>query len=118
MNIQLIDNVINKSDIQKLAEEFYEEMIKGVVDLEGEVIALGGEMHADAEELLLKQGSRQQDLWGFNLLLDKTFDDAIEYQSFINIRPRDGNRTHEIENVDIRRKVKEVIKKRVAWSDE
>ncbi len=57
MGILLILDSISREELIDLAKEDYEELIKGVVDLKREVIALGGEMHSDAEALLLQDGS-------------------------------------------------------------
>ncbi|MFA6551791.1 MAG: DUF5674 family protein, partial [Patescibacteria group bacterium] len=85
------------------------DMVKIVVDIKREVMAIGGEMHADAESLLLQDGSKQDDLWGANLYPDLPADEWIEYKSLINIRPRAGNRLMEIENEEIKEKIKKII---------
>jgi len=74
---------------------------------------LGGEMHADAEEILLKDGSKQADLWGFNILLDKAKDECLMYESFINIRPRDNNKDLDVKDPKVRGEMKRIIFKRV-----
>lgn len=109
MEIKIVKNKISRDEIKRLAEESYGEMVKAVVDVERKVLAVGGEMHVDGEEILLKDGSRQADLWGINLFPERKGDDFIEYESLINIRPRDGNRSMEIEDKDIRNRIKEVI---------
>lgn len=113
MDIRIINDSISRIDLNQLAQEFYEDLIKGVVDIQREIIALGGEMHADAEEVLLENGSNQSDLWGFNILLDTDKDDSLIYESLINIRPRDNNKDLEVKDPDIRNKMKEIIFKRV-----
>lgn len=84
-------------------------MVKFVVDVEHGLVALGGEMHADAEALLLQQGSTQSGLWGGNLYPWNEPDQRIEYTSFINIRPMDENMGMEIGNADIRLAVQRLI---------
>jgi len=42
-------------------------MIKFVVDVEREIIVFGGELHSDAEEILVENGSDNRNLWGGNL---------------------------------------------------
>ena len=113
MNIRIINQTIAKKELLDLAKEYYEDLIKGVVDIKREVFALGGEMHADAEEVLLQNGSRQSDLWGFNILLDKSKDECLVYEAFINIRPRDNNKDLEVKNPDIREKMKRIIFEKV-----
>jgi len=73
------------------------------------LMAAGGEMHADCEQVLLDDGSNQENLWGANIYPDSVGDDFIEYQSLINIRPKTGNRGMNIEAGATREKVKQVI---------
>lgn len=84
-------------------------MVKAVVDVQRQIMALGGEMHADGERLLLDDGSRQEDLWGLNIFPDRSGDEFIEYTSLINIRPRQNNRSLEIQDAAIRIQVKDVV---------
>ena len=109
MSIRIITQPISKTELKDLAKEYYEDLIKGVVDIEREVVALGGEMHADAEEVLLNHGSQQTHLWGFNILLDKVKEECLIYESFINIRPRDNNKDLEVKNSEIQEKMKRII---------
>ncbi|HGY56951.1 MAG TPA: hypothetical protein ENK44_14680 [Caldithrix abyssi] len=83
-------------------------IIKIVVDISKKIIGADEEMHADIEEKLLEEGSKQQDLWGANLELT---DDGyrIEYTSFINIRPANGNRSMEVEDEALRAKIQSII---------
>ena len=113
MNIRIIKQSISKNELRDLAKEFYEDLIKGVVDIERKIIALGGEMHADAEEVLLKNGSKQSNLWGFNILLNKNKEECLIYESFINIRPRDNNRDLEVKSPEIREKMRQIIFEKV-----
>ncbi len=105
-----------KKTLCDLAVEGYGEMIKAVVDIGREVLAVGGELHADAEALLLNDGSKQEDLWGINIYPEKNKENHIEYTSFINIRPRDGNRSLEIKDEGLRRKIRSIVDKRVDWN--
>ncbi|MBU1089681.1 hypothetical protein KKF38_02725 [Patescibacteria group bacterium] len=94
-------------------------MIKFVADIERGVIAAGGEMHADAEALLLADGSEQEDLWGANFyLFEKDPQKKVEFISLINIRPREGNRKMEIESPEIREKVQILAEKLLFSSNE
>lgn len=109
MNIKIIKQKIAKPQWQKIAEETFGDMVKGVVDVHQKIIALGGELHADAEEALLEEGSRQCDLWGFNIFINREKEDRIEYTSLINIRPRDGNRDREVKSQALRDSIKKII---------
>lgn len=111
MNIKVINKKITESELRKIAEEFYGEMIKGVVDIEREVLAMGGEYHTDANAVILENGSEQKDVWGFNWYLDRSGKEKIEYISLINIRPVQGNRAMEVQNPVLRDRMKSVILK-------
>ncbi|MCK5076971.1 MAG: hypothetical protein KAR38_11380 [Calditrichia bacterium] len=113
MGIEIVRQSISREQLNDIAREYYEELIKGVVDIKREVVALGGEMHADSEEVLLKDGSKQSDLWGFNILLDKNKEECLMYESFINIRPRNNNKSLEVEDLKIREQMKQIIFERV-----
>lgn len=105
MDIRIIRDKISREELKELAKEFYVEMVKGVADIERGIIALGGEWHIDANEVLMQDGSEQQNLWGFNVYLDK----RIEYHSLINIRPLQNNRTLEVQDENIRKKMFDII---------
>lgn len=113
MGIEIVRQKISREQLVHIAKEYYDDLIKGVVDIQRKVVALGGEMHADSEEVLLEDGSIQSDLWGFNILLDKNKEECLLYESFINIRPRNSNRGLEVEDAEIREKMKEIIFERI-----
>lgn len=109
MKIQIIKEKISKAELSELAREFYIEMVKGVVDIEREILALGGEWHIDANQVLITDGSSQENLWGFNIYLDG----RIEHISLINIRPLQNNKTLEVEDPVIKEKMNVIIKRLV-----
>ena len=113
MKIKVIENEISLQEVIELAQEFYGTMIKGVVDIENEILALGGEYHMDANNVLIENGSKQPNVWGFNINFEKSGDDWIEYTSLINIRPAQGNRTMELADENLRNRIKEIINKKV-----
>lgn len=106
-DIIVVDHCIDPAELARLLPLFGD-MIKYVVDIERRLAAVGGELHADAEQLLLERGSRQADLWGANYYPGKGPDDCIEYTSLINIRPAQGNRAMLIADPLIRERVREV----------
>ena len=84
-------------------------MVKGVVDITKKIMALGGELHADEEAVLVEQGSEQKNLWGINLYPGKEGGDFIEFDSVINIRPSVGNRSRGVEDTGIQKKIIDII---------
>lgn len=108
--IQVIKEKISKDEIKKLVNEQYGNFVKAVVDIELKIMAIGGEMHADEEALLLEKGSKQENLWGINLYPNEPKEKWVEFDSMINIRPRQDNRSRDVEDTDIRKKIIEIAK--------
>lgn len=99
---------IEPSELRRLVDLFFEDMVKYVVDVSRGVVAVGGEMHADAEEALLEDGSRQPNLWGANYYPGRGREECIEYTALINIRPAQDNRSMEIRGPAIRERVRDL----------
>lgn len=106
--VVLRDERISPDVLKQLVTRFFEDMVKFVVDVERGLAAVGGELHADAEAILLEEGSLQEDLWGANYYPDMDEDDCIEYTSLINIRPSQGNRSTLVEDADTRARVRDI----------
>ena len=104
---------ISRGDLVKESTHFIDdEAIKGVVDVEKEILAVDSPMHYDCEQLLLENGSNQQNLWGINLYLDSdNIDDLIEFDSMINVRPAQGNRSRGVDDPEIQAKIKDIVAK-------
>lgn len=90
--MQIVNEKNSRADLAKISEHYFDDMTKGVVDVEKELVAIDAELHADLAALLLENGSRQEQLWGINLYPDENGEDFIEFDSLINIRPRQNNR--------------------------
>lgn len=109
MQIKIIRDKISKEELLKLAQERYGDMVKAVIDIKLKIMAIGGEMHADEEAILLQEGSVQADLWGINLYPEQNGDDFIEFDSMINVRPNQENKTRGVDNEGIREEIKKVV---------
>lgn len=115
MPLRLVEQTIALTDLRELAKERFGDLVKAVVDIENESMAVGCELHVDAEQLLLERGSRQQNLWGINLY-PEAFDDTerfVEFDSMINLRPGQGNRSRGVEDSAIREKILEIVRQKV-----
>ena len=112
--MKLVREKISIDELRELAKEDYVNMIKAVVDIEREIMAVGGELHADEEMLLLDEGSNQKDLWGINIEFDKPKNERIIFDSLINIRPRNYNQSRAVENPEIREKIIQIINKLIS----
>jgi hypothetical protein len=109
MELQIVRERIRRSELGSLAEEQFGDMVKAVVDVERRVMVIGGELHSDEEAALLDDGSRQTDLWGINLYPAETGDAWIEYDSMINVRPAQGNRSRDVEDEALRRRIRDIV---------
>lgn len=76
--------------------------VKIVVDIEREMLAGGSEKHYQCEEVLLEDGSRQRDLWGADW---NPYTQTIYFESIINIRPSENNRTMIIQSPELRERI-------------
>lgn len=112
--IRLITAPLTKAALQEIANERFGDMVKGVVDIEQGMLALGAELHADIEAFLLDKGSVQTNLWGINLYPAVGFPDMVEFDSMINIRPSQGNKTRSVEKEATQKRILEVVKKYIA----
>jgi hypothetical protein len=76
--------------------------------MEREIMAIDAAFHAE-EQLLLEHESKQENLWGINLYpfaIDSKF---IEFDSIINLRPGDGNRSRGVDNKDLQKKIIKIV---------
>ncbi|MFA4846034.1 MAG: DUF5674 family protein [Patescibacteria group bacterium] len=115
MPLQLVETTITLAELSILANERFGDMVKAVVDIENRSLAVGSELHVDAEQLLLNHGSHQKDLWGINLYPDAFGDDErfVEFDSMINLRPGQGNRSRSVEDPETRKKIVDIVRKKV-----
>jgi len=108
-DIVVVSEPIATAELRRLVERFFGDMVKLVVDVRRRLVAVGGELHADAEQLLLERGSRQQDLWGANYYPGLGPDQCLEFTALINIRPSQGNLGMEIADSELRRAIRELV---------
>jgi hypothetical protein len=112
--MKTVDTTISILELTTMAENMYGNFVKAVVDLQKNVLIVDAEMNADAEQVLLEQGSQQNDLWGINLYPAKFgTEDFIEFDSMINIRPRQQNMTRGINDPAIKQQVIALVKQKV-----
>lgn len=94
--------MILRSEVEKIAAGLFGDLAKAVVDIQRGVMAIGGELHSDEEAVLMEDGSRQEDLWGINIYPSLEGEEMIEFDSMINVRPRQWNRSRSIESAELR----------------
>ena len=108
--ITIVRDKLLLSALQEMAEKGFGNLVKCVVDIEKRILVLGGDLHADEEAELLKQGSKQEDLWGINIYPELPYPERVEFDSMINVRPQEGNTTRGIEDPKRQKKVMEIFK--------
>lgn len=112
--MQIVRKTIAVSSLQKMAEGMFGNLVKAVVDVEQGIMAVDAEMHADEEALLLGEGSQQSSLWGINLHPAQFGTTRfIEFDSVINIRPRQGNRTRSVNDASARAAITTIVERLV-----
>ncbi len=104
--ILVIRKKATKEELKKMAEDFGGHYIKVVVDIERKILAGGGERHVDAEQMLLEDGSKQDDLWGGGI---DTKTKVTDYNSMINVRPSQENRSRDILSLDIQKQFDKIV---------
>lgn len=101
---------ITVEELTQMAENMYGELVKAVVDVEKRTMVVDAGLHVDEEQLLLETGSDQRDLWGINLYPeDYGTEDFVEFDSMINIRPAQGNRSRSVDDASIRELIVEIV---------
>lgn len=115
MNIISIKIPISVKELAEMAKDQFGDWVKAVVDIKEGIMIVGGDLHADEEAALIENGSQQKNLWGANIWFKKEGDERIAFDSMINIRPAQGNRSRSIENQDIQEKVAKIINDLIIW---
>jgi hypothetical protein len=107
--IIIVRQPITRFTLRSMAEALFGDMVKAVVDVSRGIMAVNGELHSDEEALLIDDGSRQADLWGINLYPDESGSDWIEFDSMINVRPSQGNRSRDVEDERLRADIRALV---------
>ncbi|OGC39256.1 hypothetical protein A2Y85_02790 [candidate division WOR-3 bacterium RBG_13_43_14] len=105
----IINRPLKSSEILAKYNNIYGTMIKAVVDTEKSIMAIDDELHSDLESYLISSGSRQNNLWGINLFLNKPLPEWIDYTALINIRPSMNNRSMIIQDAAIQKKIAGIV---------
>jgi len=110
--MKIIKELLTLDELNQMALKFGN-MVKAVVDVERELLAVDGELHSDLEALLLEAGSKQRNLWGINLYPELKSEEFVEFDSMINMRPSQGNMSRGVENKIISEKIIKIVSKRI-----
>lgn len=107
--LRIIRTPITRRELSALAQQGFGDLVKAVVDTRRRIMAVAAELHSDEEAALLDDGSTQADLWGINLYPEEADDDWIEFDSMINVRPRQKNRSRSVDDPEIRKKIVQIV---------
>lgn len=108
--VEFIREPVRLAHLRALAEGLFGDLVKAVVDVDRGIMVVAGELHADEEALLLDDGSTQASLWGINVYpAEHGTPGWIEFDSMINVRPRQGNRTRSVDDPEIRRRITTIV---------
>lgn len=105
----ILKNPINIDELKEIAQNTFGDMVKAVVDIDRQLIAVDAELHSDLEALFLENGSKQNNLWGINFYPDIEDDDFIEFDSMINLRPSQGNMSRGVDSQDIQKQITDIV---------
>ena len=111
--MEIITDALELDKLKEITVNTFGNMVKAVVDVDRGILALDAELHSDLEALLLENGSKQKNLWGINLYPEIPGDGFVEFDSIINIRPSQDNRSRGVESEEIRKKILEIVGKRI-----
>lgn len=114
MKIKIIKDSVSRKELIDIAEKQFGDLVKAVVDIEQGIMAIGGELHADGEVALIEQEeSKGEHTWGINLYPKLEGENWIEFNSLINLKPSYGNRSREVEDPEIQKKIRNIVEKLV-----
>lgn len=107
--MKIVKEEIPIKELNDLAESMFGNLVKAVVDVEKKIMAVGGELHADEELLLMENGSKQKNLWGINIYPGLKDDNWVEFDSMINLRPSQGNKSRGVEDPALQKIIIEIV---------
>ena len=121
MQLVTVHNKISIDELRSMSEKMFSRLVKAVVDIEREIMAVDAELHVDLESFLLDEESglpegpsEQDNLWGINFHPNKRSDqEFVEFDSMINVRPLAANNSRYVEDAQVRKRIIEIIAKLV-----
>lgn len=111
--MKIVNTNISLAELETMSHRMERKLVKAVVDIEKGIMAVDVDMHVDAEAELLEDGSEQENLWGINIYPHEPIEKRVEFDSMINIRPSQGNRSRGVENPVIQKKIITIVNKLV-----
>jgi len=110
--MKIVKDKIEIAELKEMTKRMFDNLVKSVVDIDKEIIAIDAEMHVDLEQFLIEQeNSEPKNLWGINIWPDKNGEEFIEFDSMINLKPGWGNRTRGVDNPEIKERIIKIVEK-------
>jgi hypothetical protein len=109
--MKILKDLVTIDELKEIAQDKFGDLVKAVVDIDRELVAIDAELHSDLEALFLEDGSKQSSLWGINFYPELEEKDFVEFDSMINFRPSQGNMTRGIDSKDIQTKILDITNK-------
>ena len=116
MVIRCVKDRIPRTELQALSGNDPSGRVKIVADLERRILGVGGPMHKDIEVMLLSDGSKLGNIWGFILHPDRPWADAFEFRSNMNVRPQDGSSSIQIHDEKLCEALRVLAAERIDWN--
>lgn len=111
--MKIVEDQITIEELSEMTKKMFGNLVKAVVDVGKEIMAVNGELHSDEQELLIEKGSKQKDLWGINIYPEIKDENWIEFDSMVNLKPYFNNRTRGVESSEIKEKIIKIVNKLV-----
>ena len=112
--MKIVKDKVGLNELKEMTKRMYENLVKAVVDVEKEIMAVDAEMHVDLEQLLIeKENCEPKNLWGINFHPDFDGENFIEFDSMINLKPLLGNKKRGVENLEVQNKIRKIVTKLV-----
>ncbi len=101
-------------ELKEMAASTFGDLVKAVVDVEEKVMVVDADLHSDEEAYLLGKGSKQKNLWGINIYPELDPDEMVEFDSLINLRPSQDNRSRGVDDPRLQEAIREIVNGLVA----
>lgn len=111
--MQVVHKKISIEELKTMSQKMFGGLVKAVVDIEQEIMAVDAELHVDEETVLLEEhNSQQKNLWGINIFPHQLGNNGfIVFDSMINVRPSQGNRSRSVDDSKLQEKIRAVVHK-------
>lgn len=107
--MKIVDKISVK-ELKEMANKMDGNIVKADIDIAKKIVIVDMPMHFEGEQELLKQGSKQKDIWGINLVPAQYGSEGfILFDSMINIKVHHNNPSMNIKSAEIRSQIKDII---------